>query len=282
MINRLIEPDSGRIFVNDKNIRDEQPDHLRRRIGFVMQHHGLFPHYTVLENISVVPSLLDWERSTINTRAAELLETFGLSADIYLNSYPWQLSGGQQQRVGMIRALMSKPDLILMDEPLGALDPVTRSSIRREFKKLEELKNKTILLVTHDVQEAFELGDRIGIMHNGEIIQEGKPEVLLFKPSSFHVTEFFKDQKFSLSLISTQFAQIVNYIPERETADSRYPASDLLIHPETRLAEIFEEFTCINQPVIRFTRQTADTYTSLLISEPELYKAFRTYLSTTY
>lgn len=279
MINRLIEPDSGEIFINGKNILTEQSDHLRRHIGFVIQHHGLFPHYTVLENISVVPRLLHWDRILINTRAAELLETFGMPAGIFLNAYPRQLSGGQQQRVGMIRALMAKPDLLLMDEPLGALDPVTRSSIRREFKKLEELKNKTILLVTHDVQEAFELGDRIAIMHEGEIIQAGKPEELLFKPASRIVSEFFKDQKFGLSLISTRYAEIPGYIPEPENNYDLYPRSALTIYATTRIGEIFEEFTILNYSKLIFSLETTQGNRSVCISEPELYTAFRNHLT---
>jgi len=172
MINRLIEPTSGNIFINGKNIADEQAETLRRSIGYVLQNNGLFPHYTVAENIAIVPQLLNWDKKKTEKRVTELMEKLHLSAD-YRNVYPNELSGGQQQRVGLARALVSDPPVLLMDEPFGALDNVTRANIHEEFKALDELKRKTIIMVTHDVQEAFELGDRICLMDKGKIIQSG-------------------------------------------------------------------------------------------------------------
>ncbi|RZL14921.1 MAG: ABC transporter ATP-binding protein, partial [Pedobacter sp.] len=160
MINRLIEPDSGTISINGVNVRDGKPEDLRRKIGYVMQNIGLFPHFNIAENIAVVPKLLHWAPEKTNKRTQELLEKFRLPKN-YLKLFPHELSGGQQQRVGLIRALITDPSVLLMDEPFGALDNVTRSGIQEEFKALEEFKRKTIVRVTHDVQEAFELADRI-------------------------------------------------------------------------------------------------------------------------
>src|SRR5476649_355078 len=197
MINRLIEPTSGDIFINGQNILEQSPEILRRGIGYVLQNNGLFPHYTVAENIAIVPQLLKWDKKRIDSRIAELLEKLHLSTD-YLNVYPSQLSGGQQQRVGLARALVADPPVLLMDEPFGALDNVTRAKIHAEFMALDELKRKTIIMVTHDVQEAFELGDRICLMDAGKIVQQGTPAELLFKPKNKFVEDFLKEQRLQL------------------------------------------------------------------------------------
>jgi len=179
MINRLIDPDAGQIFINGEDITRKDPDELRKGIGYVMQNIGLFPHYTIAENIAVVPKLLKWEERKTEDRTRELIVKLHLPESA-LNMFPHELSGGQQQRVGLARALVTDPAVLLMDEPFGALDNVTRSSIQKEFKALEELKRKTIVMVTHDVQEAFELADRICLMDKGQIIQMGTPKELLF------------------------------------------------------------------------------------------------------
>jgi osmoprotectant transport system ATP-binding protein len=181
MLNRLIEPNSGTIYINGKNILEENPELLRRGIGYVLQNNGLFPHYTVAENIAIVPQLLKWDKAKTDKRINELLGKLHLTKE-HLNAYPSELSGGQQQRIGLARALVADPPLLLMDEPFGALDNVTRSKIHGEFKALDELKRKTIILVTHDVQEAFELADRIALMDKGKIVQIGTPAELLFAP----------------------------------------------------------------------------------------------------
>lgn len=209
MVNRLIKPDTGQLLLNNIDISVMKPTQLRKGIGYVMQYYGLFPHYTVKENIAIVPRLLNWDKEKINIRSAELMTVFGLDPLRFLHRYPAELSGGQQQRIGMIRALMASPPVLLMDEPLGALDPVTRSSIRNEFKTLEELKNKTILMVTHDIQEAFILADRIGLMFEGQLIQVGKPIDFLLHPASKTVSDFFKDQHFSLMLECITFADLL-------------------------------------------------------------------------
>jgi len=197
MLNRLIEPTSGSIYINGQNILEQQPEVLRRGIGYVLQNNGLFPHYTVGENIAVVPQLLKWDKKKTDKRVHELMEKLHLSKE-YLNAYPKELSGGQQQRVGLARALVADPPVLLMDEPFGALDNVTRSKIHAEFKALDELKRKTIIMVTHDVQEAFELGDRICLMDKGKIIQCGTPADLLFKPKNKFVRDFLKEQRLQL------------------------------------------------------------------------------------
>lgn len=197
MINRLIEADSGNIFIDGKNIRDQKPEELRMGIGFVMQHSGLFPHYTIRQNIAVVPELLKWDKVKTQNRTYELLHKLHLSEDV-LSRFPNELSGGQQQRVGIARALIANTPVLLMDEPFGALDTITKADIHSEFKSLEELKNKTIILVTHDVQEAFELGHRICLMDKGKIIQTGTPKEMLYRPQNDFVTDFFAENRLLL------------------------------------------------------------------------------------
>jgi len=206
MINRLIEPSGGEIAIDGKNIFEQSPEVLRRGIGYVLQNNGLFPHYTVAENIAIVPRLLKWDEKRIKNRISELLEKLHLSTD-YLHVYPNELSGGQQQRVGLARALVADPAVLLMDEPFGALDNVTRSKIHAEFKALDELKRKTIIMVTHDVQEAFELGDRICLMDKGKIVQNGTPEELLFKPKNQFVKGFLQEQRLQLEFKSIKAPQ---------------------------------------------------------------------------
>lgn len=206
MINRLIEPSAGNISIDGKNIFEQSPEILRRGIGYVLQNNGLFPHYTVAENIAIVPQLLKWDKKRTEKRVAELLEKLHLTKD-YLNIYPNELSGGQQQRVGLARALVADPAVLLMDEPFGALDNVTRSKIHAEFKALDELKRKTIIMVTHDVQEAFELGDHICLMDQGKIVQDGTPADLLFNPKNNFVKEFLQEQKLQLEFKTIRINQ---------------------------------------------------------------------------
>ncbi|MEX8549313.1 MAG: ABC transporter ATP-binding protein [Mucilaginibacter sp.] len=199
MINRLTEPSGGRISVNGKDVLEQNPDELRRGIGYVLQNNGLFPHYSVAENMAIVPKLLKWDQQKISQRTKTLLEKLHLP-EKYLALYPNELSGGQQQRVGLARALMADPPVLLMDEAFGALDPITRSAIRKEFKQLDEFKRKTIVMVTHDVQEAFEMADRICLMDAGKIKQIGTPAELLFNPADAFVASFLDDQRFQLEL----------------------------------------------------------------------------------
>src|ERR1700722_15617391 len=212
MINRLIEPSAGSILIDNKNIAEQQPETLRRGIGYVLQNHGLFPHYTVAENIAVVPQLLKWDQKRTERRIGELIEKLHLTKD-QLRAYPGELSGGQQQRVGLARALVADPPVLLMDEPFGALDNVTRSKIHAEFLALDELKRKTIIMVTHDVQEAFELGDRICLMDKGKIVQDDTPYELLFNPVNDFVRDFLQDQRLQLEFKTTRLYDLWKWLP---------------------------------------------------------------------
>jgi osmoprotectant transport system ATP-binding protein len=236
MLNRLIEPTHGKIFINNKNILEQQPEILRRGIGYVLQNNGLFPHYTVGENIAIVPQLLKWDKKQTEHRVSELLEKLHLSKN-YLNAYPNELSGGQQQRVGLARALVADPPVLLMDEPFGALDNVTKAKIHAEFKALDELKKKTIIMVTHDVQEAFELGDRICLMDAGKIVQQGTPAELLFKPKNKFVEDFLKEQRLQLEFKTVRLSDILPKAAKAKTVND-----ETVLPGETSLWSALEKF----------------------------------------
>ncbi len=175
LINHILMPAEGRVIVEGKPTADWDAIRLRRRIGYVIQEVGLFPHFTVARNIGLVPSLEDWPPEKIGRRISELLDKVGLPAEV-LGRYPDQLSGGQRQRVGVARALAADPPILLMDEPFGALDPITRSEIQREFLSIQRTLQKAIVFVTHDLREALLLGGRIGLMEEGQLIWMGSPE----------------------------------------------------------------------------------------------------------
>lgn len=225
MLNRLIEPTKGQMQINGKDILNGPPEILRRGIGYVLQNIGLFPHYTIAENIAVVPKLMKWEDKRVKNRMHELLEKLHLPNNL-LNAYPNQLSGGQQQRVGLARALMADPPVLLMDEPFGALDNVTRTKIQAEFKELDELKRKTIIMVTHDVQEAFELGDRICLMDKGRIMQIGTPAQLLFNPANAFVQDFLQGQRLQLELKAVTLNDIWELLPDAEVQHRKISSTD--------------------------------------------------------
>ena len=179
LINRLIDPTSGQVIVDGKPTMDWNPIQLRRRIGYVIQEIGLFPHLTIEQNIGVVPRLEGWEPERIRLRARELLTLVGLDADLFAERFPRELSGGQRQRIGVARALAADPPVILLDEPFGALDPITRRDIQQEFQNLQQELGKTMVFVTHDIAEAFVLGNRIGLLQDGEMVFLGAPAELL-------------------------------------------------------------------------------------------------------
>ena len=231
MINRLIEPDSGAVYIKGNDIRQSEPEILRRGIGYVLQSHGLFPHYTVAENIAIVPKLLKWKKEDIQKRSEELFVKLNLDLSL-ADKFPAALSGGQQQRVGLARSLMVNPPLLLMDEPFGALDNVTRNVIRREFRQMDELVKKTIIMVTHDVQEAFEMGDRICLMDKGEIKQIGTPAELLFAPANEFVTRFLEEQRLQLELKSVLMADLFPGSPDGDTL-TVWDQMNRLLHPES-------------------------------------------------
>ncbi|WP_257350842.1 betaine/proline/choline family ABC transporter ATP-binding protein [Pseudalkalibacillus decolorationis] len=194
MINRLIEPSDGSIYIEGENILEKNLVQLRREIGYVIQQIGLFPHMTIQENISLVPKLLKWTEERRRSRAEELLRLVDMDPE-YLDRYPHELSGGQQQRIGVLRALAADPPLILMDEPFGALDPITRDSLQEEFKKLQQSLGKTIVFVTHDMDEALKLADRIVIMRDGKLVQVGTPDDILRNPADDFVEEFIGKER---------------------------------------------------------------------------------------
>ncbi len=191
LINRLIEPTSGRIFLDDKDVTAVNPDQLRRRIGYVIQQIGLFPHMTIHDNIATVPRLLGWDRNRIDRRVDELLETVGMDPETHRGRYPKQLSGGQRQRIGVARAMSADPDVMLMDEPFGAIDPITRDRLQNEFLRLQAEIKKTIVFVTHDIDEAIKMGDRIAILRDqSHIAQYDTPERILVNPADDFVADF--------------------------------------------------------------------------------------------
>ena len=191
LINRMIEPTSGRIIFDGEDVTHVNADLLRRRIGYVIQQIGLFPHRTIAENISTVPNLLGWDKEKTAERVDELLETVGMDPDIYRSRYPRELSGGQAQRVGVARALGGDPEVLLMDEPFGAIDPITRDRLQNEFLRLQAELQKTIVFVTHDIDEAIKMGDRIAILKEQSVVaQHDSPERILAHPANQFVEDF--------------------------------------------------------------------------------------------
>ncbi|HEX9733409.1 MAG TPA: ATP-binding cassette domain-containing protein [Thermoanaerobaculia bacterium] len=190
MVNRLLEPSAGRVLVGGRDVRDVDVIRLRRAMGYVIQRGGLFPHLDVARNVGLLCELEGWRRERVERRVAELLELVGLPPAEYARRRPRELSGGQQQRVGIARALALDPGVVLMDEPFGALDPITRAQLHEEFLRLEEKVRKTVLLVTHDLAEAFELGDRIALMDGGRLVQVGTAADFRERPASSFVSDF--------------------------------------------------------------------------------------------
>ncbi|MEC1737021.1 choline ABC transporter ATP-binding protein OpuBA [Bacillus mojavensis] len=233
MINRLIEPSAGQIFIDGENIMEQDPVELRRKIGYVIQQIGLFPHMTIQQNISLVPKLLKWPEQQRKERARELLKLVDMGPD-YLDRYPHELSGGQQQRIGVLRALAAEPPLILMDEPFGALDPITRDSLQEEFKKLQKTLHKTIVFVTHDMDEAIKLADRIVILKGGEIVQIGAPDDILRNPANEFVEEFIGKERLiqSSSPDVERVDQMMSTHPVTITADKTLSEAIQLMRQE--------------------------------------------------
>ena len=190
MVNRLIEPTSGRIIVGDRDVTAADPVELRRHIGYVIQQIGLFPHMTIAQNVATVPKLLGWDPARIKARTAEMLALVGLDPGQYLSRYPRHLSGGQRQRVGVARALAADPPVMLMDEPFGAVDPIVRGRLQEEFLAILKRLSKTVILVTHDIDEAIRMGDVVAIMKDGRLVQYDTPDRLLAAPADEFVADF--------------------------------------------------------------------------------------------
>ena len=206
MINRIIEPTSGTIFLQGEDVTKVNPDNLRRRIGYVIQQIGLFPHMTIADNIATVPRMLGWDKERTSDRIDELLETVGIDLS-YRDRYPKELSGGQRQRIGVARAMAADPPVLLMDEPFGAIDPITRDRLQDEFLRLQQEIRKTIVFVTHDIDEAIKMGDRIAILkQQSKIAQYDTPERILTDPADEFVQDFIGSgpsiKRLSLSRVS--------------------------------------------------------------------------------
>ncbi len=237
MINRIVEPTSGRISLEGEDVTDVDPDRLRRRIGYVIQQVGLFPHRTIAQNIATVPRLLGWDKERITERVDELLELVGMDPATYGPRYPKELSGGQRQRVGVARAMAADPPVMLMDEPFGAIDPITRDRLQNEFLRLQQEIEKTIVFVTHDIDEAIKMGDRIAIFGNDHRIQQyASPEMLLSNPINEFVDAFTGTGASLKRLNLTRVRDVA--LSDWPTAASDSPREEL----QRRLAETEHSF----------------------------------------
>jgi len=224
MINRLIPTDSGSIRIGGEDITLVPVEALRRRIGYAIQSIGLFPHWTVEDSIATVPRLLKWPQARVRDRVGELLELFRLDPATYRDKYPHQLSGGEQQRVGVARALAADPELLLMDEPFAAVDPITRDALQLELAHIHQTTGKTIVFVTHDIEEALRLATRIAIMDSGRIVQLGPPFEILEHPANDFVRDFVGHQGLGLKLLSVR--RIADRLRRGETAEGEPLALD--------------------------------------------------------
>jgi len=246
MINRLVEPTSGVIEVDGADVTGRDVTELRRSIGYVIQSVGLFPHLTIGRNIAVVPEMLGWAREKISSRVDELLEMVGLDPGVHRDRYPAELSGGQQQRVGVARALAADPPVVLMDEPFGALDPITREQLQGEFLSLVEKIKKTIVFVTHDIFEAFNIADRVALMDEGRIIQTGTPREIVEGPENQLVVDFLGRHRFQLTLLLMDLTEVMEEpaggdeaaFAEGETMDPEATILDALNYLKRTGAEV--------------------------------------------
>jgi osmoprotectant transport system ATP-binding protein len=202
MINRLVEPTAGRVLIDGNDTTTEPAHLLRRRIGYAIQGLGLFPHRTVADNIATVPQLLGWTQDRIDERVTELLQLFQLEPAVYAAKFPHELSGGQQQRVGVARALAAKPNVLLMDEPFGALDPIIRTKAQEDLLGVQRKLGTTVILVTHDIDEAFRLGHRVAVMSQGRLLQHDRPEALITHPADPFVSQLIGADDKALKLLS--------------------------------------------------------------------------------
>ncbi|KPJ86623.1 MAG: glycine betaine ABC transporter ATP-binding protein [Spirochaetes bacterium DG_61] len=225
MINRMLEPTSGSVFIDGQNVRELKPELLRRKIGYVIQYVGLFPHMTVSENIGIVPKLLGWEKEKIARRTAELLELIGLDPGLYGSKYPQELSGGEAQRIGVARALAADPPILLMDEPFGAVDPLTREILQTEFVKIQRELKKTVVFVTHDLEEAIRVAVRIVLMRDGRLVQHDTPENILAHPKNRFVHDFIGADRALKRLSRFPVSNIMRKAPTVSRSDDLFEAS---------------------------------------------------------
>jgi osmoprotectant transport system ATP-binding protein len=266
MVNRLYEPTGGTIYLDGVDIRQMEVTELRRQIGYVIQQVGLFPHMTVAENISVVPQLLKWSRERTTARVDELLQLVNLEPDEFRGRYPSQLSGGQQQRVGLARALAADPGVMLMDEPFGAIDAITRASLQDEMIHLQRRLRKTILFVTHDVEEALRLADRIVILREGKLVQYGEPCELLNHPATPFVRELLNADDRIRQLSMLRLDAVMAALPEgfKSTGEPRLAVSEdlrkalsLLLQPDVSSVLVEQDGRLVGRITLALVRGAA-------------------------
>ena len=258
MINRLVEPTAGRILVEGRDVGKEDPVKLRRSIGYVIQEVGLFPHLTVEGNISLLPKLEGWSKVEIRNRVRYLLEKVRLKPDIFARRFPKELSGGQSQRVGVARALALNPSILLMDEPFGALDPIIRAELQEEFLAILQEFEKTIIFVTHDLNEALKMGDVIAIMNEGKIVQLDTPKNLLKHPIDTFVSDFIGSDKVVKLLKISTVAEVLGSKRSAINTDLEKLDTSIVVTEETNglvALEIMLQNKCTYLPVVSDTRE---------------------------
>ena len=264
MVNRLVEPTSGRILLGDEDVLAMDTVTLRRRIGYVIQQVGLFPHQTVASNVATVPSLLGWDRTRSRERVTELLALVGLDPEVYGPRYPRELSGGQQQRVGVARALAADPELLLMDEPFGAVDPLARDRLQGEFRRIHDELGTTVLFVTHDIDEAVRLADRIAVLSTGGLLEQyAAPAEILAAPASERVADFVgNDRSIRLMSVTPVRREDLEPLPTGEPLDgaSRIPLG-------ASLREAFVRLVAESQHVVVVDPADGDRPVGLLTAE---------------
>ncbi|ENC2405481.1 glycine betaine ABC transporter ATP binding protein YehX [Escherichia coli] len=253
MINRLVEHDSGVIRFAGEEIRSLPVLELRRRMGYAIQSIGLFPHWSVAQNIATVPQLQKWSRERIDDRIDELMALLGLESNLR-ERYPHQLSGGQQQRVGVARALAADPQVLLMDEPFGALDPVTRGALQQEMTRIHRLLGRTIVLVTHDIDEALRLAEHLVLMDHGEVVQQGNPLMMLTRPANDFVRQFFGRSELGVRLLSLR--SVADYVRREERAEGEALAEEMTLRDALSL---FVARGCEVLPVVNTQGQPCGT-----------------------
>ena len=253
MINRLVEHDSGEIRFAGEEIRSLPVLELRRRMGYAIQSIGLFPHWSVEQNIATVPQLQKWSRARIDDRIDELMTLLGLESNLR-ERYPHQLSGGQQQRVGVARALAADPQVLLMDEPFGALDPVTRGALQQEMTRIHRLLGRTIVLVTHDIDEALRLAEHLVLMDHGEVVQQGNPLTMLTRPANDFVRQFFGRSELGVRLLSLR--SVADYVRREERAEGEALAEEMTLRDALSL---FVARGCEVLPVVNMQGQPCGT-----------------------
>lgn len=253
MINRLVEHDSGVIRFAGEEIRSLPVLELRRRMGYAIQSIGLFPHWSVAQNIVTVPQLQKWSRARIDDRIDELMALLGLESNLR-ERYPHQLSGGQQQRVGVARALAADPQVLLMDEPFGALDPVTRGALQQEMTRIHRLLGRTIVLVTHDIDEALRLAEHLVLMDHGEVVQQGNPLTMLTRPANDFVRQFFERSELGVRLLSLR--SVADYVRREERAEGEALAEEMTLRDALSL---FVARGCEVLPVVNTQGQPCGT-----------------------